>query len=117
MNTNMQSWQDKTALERFQLISPLLDESLDTKARNDLRQKIASERDISVRTLYRYEHAYALEEFNGLRPMNRAQRRSSKLPSNFDQLLEQAILLKREIPLRSVNQIIYILESLPFAHL
>ncbi len=111
MNTNVQNWQDRTAIERFQMISPLLDESLDPKAKNELRQKIACERNISVRTLYRYEHSYAQNEFGGLRPMNRAQRRSSKLPANFDEILAQAILLKREVPLRSVNQIIYILEG------
>ena len=37
-------------------------------------------------------------------------KRSPKLPENFDELLEQAIQLKREVPKRSVRQIIYILE-------
>ena len=43
--------------------------------------------------------------------MNREYRRSSKLPEDFDTLLAEAIQLKREVPTRSVNQIIYILEG------
>ena len=42
--------------------------------------------------------------------MNREQRHSQKLPETFNEILEQAIQLKREVPTRSVNQIIYILE-------
>ena len=41
---------------------------------------------------------------------DRESKRSPKLPENFDELLEQAIQLKREVPKRSVRQIIYILE-------
>ena len=37
-------------------------------------------------------------------------RRSQKLPENFDLLLEQAIQLRKEVPERSVAQIICILE-------
>ena len=48
--------------------------------------------------------------FPGLKPQDREPKRSPKLPENFDELLEQAIQLKREVPKRSVRQIIYILE-------
>ena len=106
-----QKWQDEQALNRFQTISPLLDAELDIKKKNALRQQIAQEKGISTRTLYRWEKLHAAGGFTGLKPANRAQRRSLKLPSNFDEVLQQAIMLKREVPLRSVEQIIYILEG------
>ena len=65
---------------------------------------------ISQRSLRRYEAAYKSGGFSGLKPADRTQKRSRMLPEQFDQLLEQAIQLKREVPKRSVNQIIYILE-------
>lgn len=104
------SWQEEQALNRYQLIAPLLDESLDNAKRIQLRKDIAQRNDISSRSLYRYESAYRKGGFAGLKPVNREQRRSQKLPENFEELLEQAIQLKREVPKRSVNQIIYILE-------
>lgn len=104
------SWQEEQALQRYQMIAPLLDESLDTAKRIQLREDIAEKNHISTRTVYRYESAYKTGGFAGLKPMNREQRRSQKLPENFEELLEQAIQLKREVPKRSVKQIIYILE-------
>ena len=104
-------WQDEEALIRFQVIAPLLDAELDPKKKNALRQQIAQDQDISVRTLYRWEKLHTVGGFTALKPANRAQRRSMKLPKNFDEVLQQAILLKREVPLRSVEQIIYILEG------
>jgi transposase InsO family protein len=42
--------------------------------------------------------------------MSREQGRSKKLPENFDDLLAEAIQLKKEVPKRSVEQLILILE-------
>ena len=75
-----------------------------------LREAIAEQNGLSPRTLYRYEAAYRKGGFPGLKPQDRESKRSPKLPENFDELLEQAIQLKREVPKRSVRQIIYILE-------
>lgn len=108
--TTNTSWQEEQALSRYQLIAPLLDESLDTAKRIQLRENIAQKNNVSIRSLYRYEAAYKEHAFAGLKPADREQRRSQKLPENFDDLLEQAIQLKREVPKRSVKQIIYILE-------
>lgn len=106
----LQNWQDKQALDRFRIISPLLDESLDRDKKIQLRKDIASNNNISERSLRRYEASYQADGFAGLKPANRAQRRSKNLPENFEFLVEEAILLKREIPTRSVAQIIKILE-------
>ena len=45
-----------------------------------------------------------------LKPADRTKLRSKKLPENFDELLSEAIQLKREVPKRSVSMIIDILE-------
>lgn len=104
------SWQDAAALERFQMISPLLDPDLDDAKRIQLRREIASKNDLSERTISRYEKGYRENAFAGLRPMNRKMRRSSRLPDNWDEIVGQAIILKREVPRRSTRQIIKILE-------
>ena len=103
-------WQHDTALERFRMISPLLDEELDRAKRIETRKKISENFGVSARTLYRYEAAYRADGFDGLMPESRSQAQSGKLPENFDELLQEAIQLKREVPSRSVNQIIMTLE-------
>ena len=111
MNTSEnRQWQDEKALERYRLIAPLLDESLDNAKRIRMREDIAEKNGLSSRSLYRYEQAYRRNGFDGLRPVNRGSRRCSRLPENFEELLQEAISLKREVPTRSVRQIIYILE-------
>ncbi len=113
MNTNtnvVKQWQEEEALKRFQLISPLLQEGLDPAKKLQLREQIAEENDISVRSLYRYEKAYQEGRFAGLKPVSREKRYSQKLPDNFEFLLDQAIQLRKEVPERSVSQIISILE-------
>ena len=81
-----------------------------TAPETDCRKQIAQDNDISVRSIYRYEKAYREGQFAGLKPATREKRRSQKLPENFDLLLEQAIQLRKEVPERSVAQIICILE-------
>lgn len=103
-------WQEDQALARFQIISPLLDESLDQAKRTELREQISMQHQISTRSLYRYENYYRENGFSGLKPMNRESRREQLLPENFDELVSEAIQLKREVPSRSVAQIILILE-------
>ena len=106
----VKKWQDEKALKRYQMIAPLLDEDLDEAKRRQLREEIAARYEISKRSLYRYEAKYREEAFDGLRPMNREKRRSQALPENYDEIVGEAIQLKREVPKRSVRQIIKILE-------
>jgi len=97
------------ALRRFGMISPLLSESIDNAAKIKLREEIAERENISTRTLYRYEKSYAEGGFAALKP-TAPKRISSKLPPQYNELLGEAIQLKREVPKRSVMQIIAILE-------
>ena len=106
----VKKWQDEEALKRYQMIAPLLDEDLDEAKRRQLREEIAEKNEISKRSLYRYEAKYREDSFTGLRPMNREKRRSQALPENWDEIVGEAIQLKREVPKRSVRQIIKILE-------
>ena len=102
------TWREETALERFQIIVPLLDSSLDRDKKVQLRKELASQNDLSVRTLRRYESSYLEKGFPGLKPAER--HGCSRLPMDFEQLMQEAIALKREVPSRSVRQIIFILE-------
>ena len=107
---SIDNWKDETALLRHEIISPLLDDTLDPHKKQQLRVKQAEKYGISVRSIYRYEKAYQSGSFTGLKPKERDKRQSPKLPDNFNELVQEAVLLKREVPSRSVNQIIMILE-------
>ena len=109
-NKEVTTWQEEKASERFAMISPLLADDLDPAKRSQIRTQIAENNDVSERTLYRLEAAWRKNGFSGLRPMNREMRRSQKLPDNFDEIVSEAIQLKKEVPTRSVARIILILE-------
>ena len=106
----VKKWQDEEALKRYGMIAPLLDPELDEGKRRQMREEAAERNGISKRTLYRYEKGYREEGFEGLRPAGRTKKRRQGLPENFERLMEQAVQLKREVPKRSVRQIIKILE-------
>jgi transposase InsO family protein len=106
-----QDWQDQKALERYTLIAPLLDETLDPAKRSQMRSEIAERAQISERTLYRYEEAHRKKGFSGLKPVACERSLSKKLPDNYLEIVGQAIQLKKEVPKRSVEQIIFILEQ------
>lgn len=111
MNVNRKlsnKWRDDEALERFNLISPLLDETMDKEKKREKRKEIAEKNCLSVRTIYRYENAYRDGGFEALKPKQR--KSTMKLPDGFDNLLNEAIQLRREIPSRSVETLIEILE-------
>lgn len=103
-------WQEETAHNRFRIITPLIDPDLAPAERAELRRRIAEENSISERTLFRFELNYRNQGFNGLKPMNRQKRRRQGMPDNFDELVEAAVQLKKEVPSRSVDRIILILE-------
>lgn len=110
ITTEKDNWREETALHRHQMISPLLDESIDPQKRQMLREQQAEKYGCSVRSIQRYEHAYRTGGFSGLKPKHQQRQPSPKLPVDFNELVQEAILLKREVPTRSVQQIIHILE-------
>lgn len=113
METNSQTqqkWQEEVALNRFKMIAPLLDSENDKAKRVQLRDSIARQNGLSSRTIYRYEKSFSDNDFSGLKPASKTGHYSSKLPDNFGELLMEAIQLRKEVPARSVEQIIRILE-------
>lgn len=102
---------EMTAAHRWEIIAPLFDQSLDKAAKKEKRKKLAEENGISTRTIQRYEAAYKRYSYAGLRPHGRKVNPSKELPQNYEELIKEAINLKRELPTRSVNQIIFILEG------
>lgn len=99
---------EEIAAERMQLISPLLAEGTDPGKMKELKKMICEQTGLSERTLRRYLAAYRTAGFTGLRPQGKRQERNSEAIAPH--LVEQAILLRREVPSRSVAQIIQILE-------
>jgi transposase InsO family protein len=104
-------WQDAEAFRRFQMIAPLVADGVDAAQKVELRRKIAEEQDVSERTLRRYEMAYWAKSFEGLKPVSRIADEIKGPFPGFSKVLDEAIQLKREVPSRSVNQIIFILEA------
>ncbi|MEW6624699.1 MAG: helix-turn-helix domain-containing protein [Bacillota bacterium] len=99
---------EDVAAQRVQLISPLLTEGLDPAKARQIKTQICEQAGISERTLRRYLSEFKTHGFAGLKPKGKAKSRSEDaIPPN---ILEQAILLRREVPKRSVAQIIQILE-------
>lgn len=115
VNKEVRNWQSDEALARYRMILPLIDPEIDNAKRCMLRGEIAKREDVSVRTIYRYEKQYREEQFKGLLPKTREKRRSQKLPENWDEIVREAVQLRREVPSRSVRQIIVILESEGYA--
>lgn len=109
---------DEIAAFRWQLIAPVVAGDLTRLERRRLLQQIARQRHeiphsdktrVSVRTLERWIAAYRQAGFDGLKPKARddAQRGRVITP----EILEQAIAARREVPERSVQQIIDTLEK------
>lgn len=96
------------ATGRVQLLSPLLAEGLDPAKARQIKKRICEQAGISERTLRRYLAQYTNDGFTGLKPKGKGTRR--KEDAIAPHILEQAILLRREVPGRSVAQLIQILE-------
>jgi transposase InsO family protein len=93
---------------RVQLLSPLLAEGLDPAKAREMKARICEQTGLSERTLRRYLAKYRQDGFGGLKPKGKGRQPSeTTIPSD---VLEQAILLRREVPGRSVTQLIQILE-------
>ena len=95
------------AEERMKLIAPLLSPGLSREALAEMKQQICEEYRISERTLRRYLQQYREKGFEGLKPQGHEAGEKYKIPQ---EVLEEAIRLRREQPNRSIPTIIQILE-------
>ncbi|HAX53497.1 MAG TPA: transposase [Ruminococcaceae bacterium] len=99
---------EASATERMQLLAPLLAEGLDKSKAKQIKDGICQQTGLSERTLRRYLEKYHSEGFSGLKPKGKGRKtREDAIPVH---IFEQAVLLRREVPSRSVSQIIQILE-------
>ena len=96
------------ANRRLELLAPLLEPGLDPGKLQALKKKVAETSGMSERTLRRYLNEYQEHGWEGLKPKPRGRCIGHTIP---DAILAEAILLRREVPGRSVAQIIDILET------
>ena len=108
--TKPKKTQDEVAAERFELIAPLIGEGMDKGLRSDIMQKITERGQVSERTVRRWLASWAEKGFEGLKPSMGHARPDARLPESFDEIVDEAITLRREAPSRSVRDIIKILE-------
>ena len=107
--------QEDIAAKRMMMISPLLEENLDHAKINAIKKELSEKHNISFRSIGRYLDAYREGGFEGLKPKSPGGNKKGKLPDNWEEVVNEAILLRRELPSRSVPQIITILEMEGFA--
>jgi transposase InsO family protein len=100
---------EHAAAEKYQIIAPLLDESIDRGKFIGMKKEIALRYNISERSVGRYYAAYKKSGFNGLKPASR-EKTTSNLPDNYPEIVSAAIQLRKESSYRSVREIIKILE-------
>lgn len=105
----MKDWKkaEDVAAHRVQLLSPLLEEGLDLAQLRKRKAEICAQTGLSERTLRRYLATFRGQGFEGLKPGSKSSRPNQAIS---DEILEEAIVLRREVPSRSVSQIIRILE-------
>ena len=101
---------EETAVNRHKIIAPIIaamEENADNAKLVSLKKDMQEQHGISRRTLERWLNAYSHEGFTGLKPADRSRNKPGAIP---EELINEAILLRREVPSRSVPQIIEILE-------
>jgi putative transposase len=99
----------ESALLKYAVISPLLQDGLEACEKRQIRREILSREGMSERTLRRYLESYKKSGFNGLLPKERSDKgKSVAIPP---EILEEAVKLKEELPQRSTRRIIKILEG------
>jgi len=103
--------QDETALERYKIISPILlamDENADRAKVGLMKSEACGQAGVSRKTLARWIERYSEDGFDGLKYRGmESDKKVRKIPG---ELVKEAILLRLEVPSRSVPQIIEILE-------
>jgi transposase InsO family protein len=101
---------EEIAVNRHQIIAPIvaaMEEKADAAKLALLKKEACQQAGIHRRTLGRWLEAHQQSGFDGLKPVGRVSGAPGSIP---EELLDEAILLRREVPSRSIPQIIEILE-------
>lgn len=99
---------DFVATKRIEILGPLLYGEIDQAKRSRLIREISEREEISERTLRRWLCAYEDNGYQGLLPKSNPH--GGRMGSVTEQIVDQAVMLRREVPTRSIRQIITILE-------
>lgn len=101
----------EAALKRYALIAPLFEPGMEEAETRRRREEILGRETlpVSARTLRRYAARYREQGFDGLCPKRRTDAGKPRVVA--EELLAEAAALKRELPQRSVQRIIEILEG------
>ena len=101
---------EEIAVNRYKIIAPIvaaMEEKADAAKLVLLKNDACEQYGIHRRTLGRWLDAHREWSFEGLKPVDRSSCKPGSIP---EELISEAILLRREVPSRSVPQIIEILE-------
>jgi putative transposase len=98
---------EQIAANRLEIILPLLAPDLDKAKKQELKEEASIRFGVSERTIRRWINLYQEKGFDGLKPKVPESAGRSKIP---EALIEEAIRLRREVPKRSIVEIIRILE-------
>jgi transposase InsO family protein len=101
---------EEIAVNRHKIIAPILaamEEKADAAKLVMLKKETCEQNGISRRTLNRWLEGYDAHGFEGLKPVPHGHNTPGVIPED---LIGEAILLRREVPSRSIPQIIEILE-------
>lgn len=98
---------EEIAVERIKMLGPLLEQDHDKAKAAEKKREICERYGISERTLRRYLSEYRKNGFSGLKPKQTGRPGLRSIP---EEILKEAIQLRREVPGRSINTIIQILE-------
>lgn len=101
---------EEIAVNRHKIIAPIVaaeEEQADAAKIALLKKEACQQSGVHRRTLGRWLDAYRQQGFDGLKPTGRTNGVSGGIP---EELIAEAILLRREVPSRSIPQIIEILE-------
>ena len=101
---------EEIAVNRHKIIAPIvaaMEEKADAAKIVLLKKEACEQNGIHRRTLGRWLDAHRQNGFQGLKPTGRTNGATGGIP---EELIAEAILLRREVPSRSIPQIIEILE-------
>ncbi len=98
----------KEARKKMEIIAPLLDPHMTKRERTKKKKEIAKEKGLSVKTVHRYYMQYINGGYNALLPKEQIRPENRVVPLV---VIDEAVKMLKELPTRSVEDIIQTLET------
>ena len=98
---------EEIAYARCQILGPLLQSEMDPAKRAYEIRKMAEQHQLSERTVRRWLSRYTEDGFRGL--MTKSKPAHDRSSSVTEEIVDAAVILRREVPTRSVSDLIRIL--------